>query len=229
MLKFNRKLLTTLGLSIALLLQSIVPVMAQTSVEDNPKQLIHDNKKVTIEGKEFDIANIPEVKEGQKYDLNNEGVTVLKETINDKIMLHVIKVEYSNEAGLSAQATSNLDFSTQANSYTVNYTVQDWYDWTMVGTAELDTTWYTGNGEVTEITHHGWGSVPIIQLPSYWSNDGSDAYIRPDNRSEALSYAYLTDHYILGGVPVGYTTYYLETDVNSNGGYNNRYTLVKRV
>ncbi|GAB6173661.1 hypothetical protein JCM15765_31390 [Paradesulfitobacterium aromaticivorans] len=218
-------------------LVNVVPTFAQTSPRSiNKDSLLNstpvkNNSELTekkklkrvgdlyeIYGKVFDIADIPVIEIGKKYEIKD--LSVYKQTINGKTWLTVFRVQSSNKDGYNIQDVYN----------SVNYVIDDYYDGTYMGSCELDTWWYTSNGIVTGIYNHAYGTVPDYQWPDYWSLDDSDKYIIPGDPTHGYSYAYLTDHYEMpGGWPVGYSQYKLETSVNGVGGAVSWSTLVDRL
>ncbi|ACL21283.1 hypothetical protein DesLBE_0061 [Desulfitobacterium sp. LBE] len=213
-MRINKNLFFSLGLSIMLILAVIVPAVSAQTIDQQPLTLAHDDKSVIIDGQRLEIDKIPEIKRGAKVEVKDSSV--YKETIDGKLMLHVIKINEVNHGA----------FSTQDTKCVHSYTVNDYYDHTYMGTAELDTTWFISGGNITGINNHGWGTVPDYQWPDEWTNDGSDAYVIPGDPTQGVSYAYLTDHYSLLGFPVDHTTYYLETDVNGIGGYTDHKLII---
>jgi len=214
-MKLTKKLLVTIGLSVTMILGNIIPAVAADGNSNIPKILAHDSKIVTINEKKLEINKIPELKVGKENAVELKEGDVYKEYIDGKILLHVVSVKPIIKTGYNIQDTQ----------YGVSYTVNDYYQFTYMGTAELDTNWYTSGGNVTNITNYGWGSCPSYQWPDYWTNDGSSAYIVPGSPTQAISWANLTDHYSFLGYSVYHRTYHLQTNVNGNGGYSNSYYI----
>ncbi|MFZ3131095.1 MAG: hypothetical protein WA125_08350 [Desulfosporosinus sp.] len=148
-MKTAKKMFIAVGLSVITLLGALgitlAPVNAATEKLSNngPLEFVQEGKNVTIEGKVFGIDKIPVIKEGEENAVEIKDLDVYKEIIDGKVMLHVFSVKPVTELGYSVQDVYH--------SYA--YGINDYYDGTYMGTAELDTTWYTSGGNVTGITN----------------------------------------------------------------------------
>jgi len=220
-MKKTSKFLITMLVAAATLISSALPAFAvDTPQQKGPLHFARNGNQVVVEGVDYEVDKIPELKVGEKVKVNtkDKGQSVFKQTIDGKEIISVITTKPIKDTG----------YSVQDSTWGYSLTMNDYYDNTYMGTGELDTTWYTNSGKVTGITNRGWGSVPAIQWPDKWTCDTIDKYVYPGDPYHGLSYAYLTDHYYILGFPVNHSTYYFESVVDGYGWADSYVELTER-